>query len=286
MERFLVFLAFISRFLIAQDFSVSKNSLISEFLKEDLKELKTQSNSIFFKHISSEKFTTLFYEGVCESASFLDSFILTGQIEKYKKQIQKAVLSHQKTQIQHDITSEFENNSFLNTIYHGAINGYNLFNLFSGKWFGHWNLKRVEHYWLTPRLVENPKSAETFEISIESFQSAFTGDGFGWNYQICKDDTSYIVGFVCHYNSNGEIIMKRPHIGIPQADNSIIWITRNHVYFEFVCKDLNHRDLSTHYVISGASFQENDAFFEITKTFQAVYFNCLFDSDAPVRSHL
>lgn len=285
MERLLVFLVLISRFLVAQDFSVSKNSLISESLKEDLKELKTQSSSTFFKHISPEEFTMLFYEGVYKSAIFLDSIMLTKQIHIYEKRIEKTISSHREMVLKHNLATNFKKNNFLNPIYQGVMNGYTLFNLFSGTWFGHWNLKRVEHFWLPPRLIENLKPTKKFEISIESFQSAFTGDGFGWNYQICKDDTSYIIGFVCHFNSNGKLIMKRPHIGIPQTDNSIIWITKNHIYFEFICKDSNHKDLSTHYVISGASFQESEKTFKIKKTFQAVYFNYLFASTTLVESH-
>lgn len=245
--------------------------ILKELLKKDYNELSKQINSRFFKKISLKTFTSLFYEGIHQSIPFIESFRQPEQINLYQKRIRKILRSRRVAAInQHKIMPLRIDKKSCKAMLNWSGSGHQVFSAFSGRWFGHWESNRVEHYWLPPRNVSGLPHSFPFGVSIQAYQSAFTGDGFGWNYQIHRNGKSSIIGYVCHFDAHGNIYMKRPHIGVPQSDNSIIWMTNDHVYYEFICRNEKHQNLSTHYVISGAYFQKGK---KILKVFQEIYVN-------------
>ena len=252
---------------------------IKRLLIQDYSKLKSTVKSKIFNDVTEKEFQFLFYEGIEESIAFLDTIQLPKHQHEYQQIIQKTLKWQNRQHIKlpsHQINSK-------TTIEVKVNKGYELFKSFTGKWFGLRDSKFVNHYWLSPWKLKNSSLGV---LLIESFQTAFTGDGFGWNYQINYKEASYIIGYVCHFDDTGKIVMKRPHVGIPLTDHSIIWLTKDHVYIESIYQNKASSNSRKYYIISGVYFDRLSINFKIMKFFQEVYFsNLQFGLQVPDQSH-
>ena len=250
----------------------SEETNIHQLLKEDYTALKSNKDFQLQEKISTQEFILLFFEGIHESISLLEAIKKEKQTDQYQDLIEKTLELQSQKPLKHSLKISNVLYEYSEDITNNAIDGYKLFNFFSGRWFGLWGTDIVQHQWLLPWKL-NSLIPNTDNYSISSFQTAWTGDGFGWNYQIQKNGKSYIIGYVCHFNESGKVTMKRPHIGFPQPNNSIIWLTKDHVYIESICENQEYSTNPKHYVISGSYFNDKQQPAVILKTFQEVYFS-------------
>jgi hypothetical protein len=138
---------------------------------------------------------------------------------------------------------------------------------FSGTWHGNWGKMLVHHLWLpVRRFVQSIAEGTT----LISFQSCFTGDGFGWNYVLEQGNQIIILGFILHFDDNGTITSKNPHYAFLNNSNQLIWVSEDHIYYEFICDNSNCSD-EKHYVISGAAYEKHTNRVKLTSGFQTVY---------------
>lgn len=148
-----------------------------------------------------------------------------------------------------------------------SASGDYLFSHFSGRWHGKWRDELVDHLWLPPHKQLNiPLGDQTHLIA---FQSVYTGDGIAWNYLLKTGNRHLIIGFACHTDKSGKVYMERPHVGIPEGDDWIVWLTIDHVYLEFICASPACILKVRHYVISGIYFPDNSQARD--EPFQAIY---------------
>lgn len=140
---------------------------------------------------------------------------------------------------------------------------------FSGKWFGRWRNSNVNHTWLSPVKLNKTISIDSLSFSVKAYQSAFTGDGLGWNYLIEQDHELYLLGMTYHYQA-GEITMRRPHVGLSQSEDTIVWLTKDHTYYEYTCQ-CDNIGLPEHYLIDGVYFYEDSERVEKAEGFRAIY---------------
>ena len=128
---------------------------------------------------------------------------------------------------------------------------------FSGKWYGKWREMSVNHLWLSPVKLNKEISINSKVFYLKAYQSVFIGDGIGWNYILENEGISYVLGMTYHYKK-GKITMSRPHIGFTQNKNTIIWQTKDHVYFEYICR-CKKIGRKKHYLIDGV-YLKHEAF--------------------------
>ncbi len=82
---------------------------------------------------------------------------------------------------------------------HETIGTDQAFEPFSGRWYGLWEKKQVNHHWHQTKSM----SVEESE-SLVSAQFAWIGDGFGWNYLINGQEPGdgVVLGYVYHLEEN------------------------------------------------------------------------------------
>ncbi len=275
-----VFIVFLNLLYATTVYSISNTNnntinTLNEHLEADFKLLKAEHcTKGVLKSVTLDEFILLFYEGVNECLSFLSTFNCNRSL--YKRRAKVLRKQFKKGKSKHPIFPKLNRRSIRKAFNSGSKECSESFDTFKGKWFGHWQSMLVEHYWLPTTLLNTPVKVRNYTANIEAYQTAFVGDGFGWNYQIRINKYSYILGFVCHLNSEGDVYMKRPHIGIQHHQNSMLWLTKDHVYYEFVCNTKAHKNLPKHYVISGGLFNDRLKHKKLTQLFQDVYFDKLF----------
>lgn len=267
---FFIFLICISR---ANSIKPPDTYILNNLLLKDYYKLKEHNNSTFLKTLSPEEFVALFHEGIEASISFIENYKKPGKMQDYNNKIKQVITFHKRSKNQHKIHAVKLNFDLNKTSFENNGNREHIFKAFSGKWFGFWKSTMVKHHWLLPREFSKIKLPySNRELILNYYQSAFTGDGFGWNYQIKMNGKSFLVGYVCHFDENGHLCMKRPHIGVLQKNNAIIWITKDHIYYEFICKGgKHHNGLPPHYVITGAYFKNGMEMSDKTVMFQEIY---------------
>jgi len=145
--------------------------------------------------------------------------------------------------------------------------GITALNRFAGSWYGLWKETKVEHLWLPVRQVSQ---SLTDDFQLLAFQSAFTGDGIGWNYLVQHDEEVLLLGFVYHYDAGGAQIAKTPHYAFLDQEGQITWITEDHIFFETVCHE-NHGLSGKHYVITGEAYEKKTKKDRLIHRFQAIY---------------
>ncbi len=270
----------------AQVITYSQKSELDKLLLSDQQLLIENCNASAFQQISETVFISQFYEGISQCLLFLEQLLQRENLKMQHRRLKKTITHHEAKQIGHPILPNPMDKRIKKILQLNSDNGDRIFDSFSGKWFGHWNNYRMEHHWLPPKAIDTTLLIFP-EVSLQVYQTAYTGDGFGWNYQIKKNGTSLLMGYVCHINAQGQIIQKRPHIGLPQPDNSIIWITKDHIYFEYICPDPNHKNVPKHYVITGAQFRGKEMVPKTHFAFQEIYFSKFqFNPNLSVKSHL
>ena len=129
-------------------------------------------------------------------------------------------------------------------------NPFQVLDRFSGEWFGKWKTMEVSHLWLPLR-----KSSLTLARGYEliGYQSCFTGDGFGWNFILRRDTNVLVLGYVYHFNRNGQLAYGNPHYGFVNGAGGLTWISNDHLYYEFLCQK-PACNLGKHYVITAVPY--------------------------------
>lgn len=149
---------------------------------------------------------------------------------------------------------------------------YEVFADFRGMWHGKWKENKVDQSWQSPRYVDEPLGFEGFnDLSLKAFQTVHIGDGIGWNYTVEKAGKTIVLGFTFHFNEHNEIYLRRPHLGFVQKKNTLLWLTKDHIYIEFICKSKKCKKLPLHYSISGLSFEKSREKLTLKEAFQAIY---------------
>jgi len=128
------------------------------------------------------------------------------------------------------------------------------FEPFSGLWFGQWDRDRVDHDWSHAVIFDPPRTDPRLgKLKVLATQSAWIGDGFGWNVVAAPGDDAgeVILGTVYHVvdRQRDRIRVHRPHVGLDAGPGRLIWITASEVFFEEVL-DLAKPD-RTRYTITG-----------------------------------
>jgi|GEM_PF-2724733 len=238
---------------------------LNEILTSDYNDLSTFSDDIKNFNITPAKFNGLCWNGLVKSLRFYLS-----------------AESINPSSINHIIKKELWGNSDLRHPLGkpeisncDATLAFKALDQFSGKWHGLWQSSEVHHLWLPIRKYQKEI---TDGYSLIGFQSCFTGDGIGWNYIVKNKKEVVILGFVYHYDKNGEITAKNPHFAFLNTYNQLTWISDTHIYHEFVCGNANCKE-NKHYVITGADYKRHSKKIEITSGFQAVY--CSENLDLP-----
>ncbi len=113
------------------------------------------------------------------------------------------------------------------------------FAAFSGKWFGLWEGLPVDHDWSETAPFDPPLTLSHPSLDLHALQYAWIGDGFGWNILVSQPDEptrKFILGSVYHVRDRDrkKIYLHRPHAGIAPDPRTLVWITRNEVFFEEV----------------------------------------------------
>ena len=246
--------------------AISKNqSNLAEIVRNDLVELKKNVKSNFLNEKEDDYFIKLFLEGIIKSNNFLEKINKPKRIDNYLKFINSAYSYIDSLDIGHSKNNYNQFNKCSLSIFEKAE--INVFRRFMGKWSGYWKKYYVEQYWLKPKKVNIPLKAYTIEL----IQTVYIGDGIGWNYVISIGDKYYVLGFSCHLNSKGKVNLKRPHIGFLHQTNGLVWLTEDHLYFEFICRNKAHINIPPHYVINGMSYVKNGKNFFINDQFSTTY---------------
>lgn len=244
--------------------------VIQPLLSQDHESLQNNVRRDYMGQVSKDYFTELFYEGI-ERANqlFYREYFTKYAQKKYTKGVKKIIHSYASTSEYHSIEKHLIDKNIQGSL--GVWPADSIFDVFSGEWYGTWKSEEVDHFWLRTQKLPNLSVFEEMEFSIVAFQSVYTGDGIGWNYLMEKEGMRYMLGFVVHFNEAGNIYLKRPHIGIPQLNGSIIWKTKDHMYVEFVCNKHSCDIKPEHYVITGISFISRKKNLKLIESFQAIY---------------
>jgi len=236
--------------------SKSNKTELSEQLIMDYQEIFEFSEKMKLYGVTQENFETLFQKGAMKSFNFHQSSHFIKQ-PKLNRMIEKKLIHH--LGLKHPLMKSSKSKS-------KDLNAADILNTFSGEWSGKWKTMSVRHLWLPFKEI-NFEFNELFKIV--GFQTCFTGDGFGWNYLIQKEDEVIILGHVYHFNSKGILDYENPHYAFLNDQTQLTWVSDNHVYYEFVCEDKKCTN-SKHYVITAIPYSNNNELnFDIP--IQAIY---------------
>ena len=225
-------------------------------LKIDYDQLSRFTDQVETYEINLLKFSSLFREGLKKAIQFYNSPEQHPDV-KLKKAIKPFYLQHPTV---HAVQRQRMAHTQL-----GA--GIAALNRFAGNWYGLWKETKVAHLWLPVRQVYQ---SLTDDLQLLAFQSAFTGDGVGWNYLVRYKGEVLLLGFVCHYQIDGKLVAKTPHFAFLDEQGQITWITEDHIFFETVCHQ-NHGLPGKHYVITGEAYEHKTKKATLVHRFQAIY---------------
>lgn len=234
----------------------SNYSELSLQLAKDYKELFKFSEKMRLYEVTQENFETYFQKGAIESFNFHQSSHYIKQ-SKLNRVIEKKLIHHP------DLNYPLKKPS---KSHFRDLKGLDVLNAFSGEWSGKWKSMNVKHLWLSFEEL-NLEINELFKII--GFQTCFTGDGFGWNYLIQKGEEIIILGYVYHFNTKGKLDYENPHYAFVNGQSQIIWVSDNHIYYEFVCNSKKHKN-EKHYVITALPYSNSNEF-KFGTPIQAIY---------------
>jgi hypothetical protein len=155
-----------------------------------------------------------------------------------------------------------------------TIDGERVFGPFAGRWYGLWDRSPVDHDWseVVPHGQPVPLPGMG-SFSVRATQSAWIGDGFGWNVVASPaPDAAVILGTVYHVEPGhpDRVRLHRPHVGVDAGAGRLIWLTGSEVFLEEILPGEN--PAGTRYAITGFRYELHDgnvAF--VGSGFQAVY---------------
>lgn len=234
-----------------------RNKNLNNTLLFDYMDLVFYSETMRGYGLTVEEFNHFFEEGLFKSIQFY-----TSSAHIYQSDISNLIATNlcENSNLNHQIKKPRGTKTNLSM----ALNS---LSQFSGEWHGNWKETRVHHLWLP---VREYVQEITDEVTLMAFQSCFTGDGFGWNYVIQQNNQIVILGFVFHFNADKNITSKNPHYAFSNHNNELIWVSEDHIYYEFVCNSSNCFE-DRHYVISGAAYNEQTKQLKFPYGFQTIY---------------
>lgn len=148
------------------------------------------------------------------------------------------------------------------------------FEPFSGRWHGLWDHLRVDHDWSRAERFDPPRiDPRLGSIRLLATQSAWIGDGFGWNViagSVANSGSSWILGTVYHVEDGDRdrVRLHRPHVGVAGGPGQLIWITEGEVFLE----EIRTWEGRVAYVITGFHYEQTqDAIQARGDAFQAIY---------------
>lgn len=144
-----------------------------------------------------------------------------------------------------------------------VLNPADSFGPFSGKWYGQWDGRKVDHNWgphHESALLSIPAKRLGLQVKVFS-QYAWIGDGFGWNYlaKSKRNQGNVVLGYVYHLKAYQPetIAFEFPLVGYSDGPGRLIWVTPKFVFFEeaynndsSITADIN----ATHYSITGFEY--------------------------------
>ena len=153
---------------------------------------------------------------------------------------------------------------------------------FKGKWYGIWDGNEVDHHW-GPYVVQDP--AKVFQLNknqsvkLVGYQYAWVGDGYGLNHVASSADgtKNFLLGYVIHLKDKDiqQEVIRRPHVGVVDGTDRLVWITRSEVFFEEMIRGKGQT--SDRYYITGFRYSIDEAkntpnaTLSATDSFQVVY---------------
>lgn len=151
-----------------------------------------------------------------------------------------------------------------------------IYGAFQGKWYGLWEDNRVDHHWGACVDLSPPAKIDLHPegiLNLVAYQYAWVGDGYGLNHVIRTSDASqqYLLGYVVHVvdeNLERESI-RRPHVGVFDGPDRLIWITRSEVFFEEMVR--GETPEQDRYLITGFRYSADQNVLEANQAFQSVY---------------
>ncbi len=150
---------------------------------------------------------------------------------------------------------------------------------FEGKWFGMWEKNEVDHHW-GPYVVLEPATNfpiasdnQKDSIQLKGYQYVWVGDGYGINHIVSSKDgkQNYLLGYVVHLKEADPTkeVVRRPHVGVFDGPDRLIWITRSEVFFEETIRGLSPQ-LSS-YFITGFRYSIEANKLTASEVFRTVY---------------
>jgi len=252
-----IYSLFVSIFMFYSTARDISNSNLNNTLLLDYENLILDSRTMRGYEITADEFNSFFKEGLFKSLEFYKS-----SEHVFQSDINNLIE-----------TNLYENSSLYHQIEYPKVAKVNLsvafssLSQFSGEWHGNWKNTQVHHLWLP---VRKCVKEITDEVTLMGFQSCFTGDGFGWNYVVKQNKQVVVLGFVIHFNNDKNISSKNPHYAFLNNSDQLIWVSEDHVYYEFVCNKASCFE-KRHYVICGAAYKEQKEQLKFTHGFQTIY---------------
>ena len=212
---------------------------IERQLQEDYQKLCRFSNHMKRYEVGVSDFSTFFQKGVEASLAFYKASCLPQSIkaiENFERKI------YQDSSLIHLIKKQHQLKEFQNP--------FKVLDRFSGKWFGKWKSMDISHLWLPLRKCH---ASQAMGYELIGYQSCFTGDGFGWNYILRSGTNVLILGYVYHYNKNGQLAYGNPHYGFVNGSGGLTWVSNDHLYYEVLCQKASCKS-GKHYVITAVPY--------------------------------
>lgn len=231
---------------------------ISSQLQEDYEELASFSSMIKHYGIDAMTFEKRFWQGLAQATHYFTKDAL--QNPNASRELASPF------HLQFPMLHEVQRKSLSIT---QLADGIAALERFTGPWYGLWEEMKVKHLWLPVRQSQHPLQDD---FQLLAFQSAFIGDGIGWNFLVRHKGEVHMLGHVYHYDSAGHLTSQTPHYAYLDKAGQITWITQDHIFFETVChEDHDHGLSGKHYVITGESHKQSTDDPQLTNRFQAIY---------------
>ncbi len=154
------------------------------------------------------------------------------------------------------------------------IDAERVFGAFAGRWYGVWDQIQVDHDWSAVESLDpGVPLPGVGDLRVRSVQSAWIGDGFGWNVIASpRIDRTVILGTVYHVEPGrpDRVRLHRPHVGVEAGAGLLIWVTGSEVFLEEIFTAASAE--GSRYAITGFRYELGNGEIEFKgPAFQAVY---------------
>ncbi len=214
----------------------SSPSEVSLQLQEDYEELASFTSKLKHYKLDPITFEKRFWQGLAQAIDYFRADVL--QNPNTKRELARPF--HLRFPMIHEVQRKSLSITQL-------ADGIAALERFAGPWYGLWENMKVKHLWLPVRQSRHPLQGD---FRLLAFQSAFTGDGIGWNFLVRHEGAVHMLGHVYHFDLDGHLSTQTPHYAYLDQVGQITWITADHIFFETVCHE-DHGLAGKHYVITG-----------------------------------